>query len=270
MYGETVVPFEYAGVASGNMTRGLRPNDLPRSRSTSAGQYFEEMQRAGIVLDPEERKSSFLEQVKRAALFVGVEALLEEDLLAEVTNLVEKPTAVLGNFNSEYLRLPREVMISVMKKQQRYFPIEKNGQLMPNFVAIRNGDDQHLDLVQEGNEHVLGHALRMPTSLCEKMSSCRWQAYRPRLAGLTFHTKLGSMLDKADRIQKLVNDLDPDARARGRTRPLLRCRAARLCKADLVTKMVTEMTALRAPSAASTPSAPESMRRWPRPLASSI
>ncbi len=156
MYGETVIPFIYAGVASGNVTRGLRPNDSPEIEIHGAGQYLDEMRRAGIVLDEEERKTSIQEQVKRAASFVGGEALLEDDLLAEVANLVEKPTAVLGNFNADYLRLPREVLVSVMKKHQRYFPIEKNGKLLPNFVAIRNGDDQYLDVVQQGNEHVLG------------------------------------------------------------------------------------------------------------------
>jgi hypothetical protein len=105
------------------------------------------------VLDAE-AQTSIREQVSKAASFVGGEALIEEDLLAEVANLVERPTAVLGNFNPAFLHLPREVLASVMKKQQRYFPIEKDGKLMPNFVAVRNGDTQNLDLVQQGNEHV--------------------------------------------------------------------------------------------------------------------
>ena len=131
--------------------------------------------------------------------------MLDDDLLAESANLVEKPTAVLGNFEPDFLRLPREVLISVMKKHQRYFPIEKDGKLLPNFVAIRNGDDQYLDLVQQGNEHVLGarfadadffvrEDLKQPL---EELSPRTWQ-------GLTFHAKLGSMLDKTERIQKLV------------------------------------------------------------------
>ena len=81
---------------------------------------------------------------------------MEDDLLTEVTNLVEAPTALLGNFNPAFLKLPREVLISVMQKQQRYFPLQKDGSLLPNFVTVRNGDDQYLELVQQGNEHVLG------------------------------------------------------------------------------------------------------------------
>jgi glycyl-tRNA synthetase len=244
MFGETVVPLEYAGVHSGSSTRGLRPNDSPQIEVHSAGQYLEEMQRAGIMLDAEARRTSIREQVKQAASFVSGEALIEEDLLAEVANLVEKPTAVLGNFNPAFLRLPREVLTSVMKKQQRYFPIEKDGALLPNFVAVRNGDTQNLDLVQQGNEHVLGARFADADFFVREDVKLPLEAYRPRLEGLTFHTKLGSMLEKSERIQKLAGDLIPML---GLTEVdgLVARRAARLCKADLVTKMVTEMTSLQ-------------------------
>ncbi len=244
LYGETVIPFEYAGVSSGNATRGLRPNDSPEIEIRAAGQYLDEMRRAGIVLDEEERKTSIEEQVRRAASFVGGEALLEGDLLAEVSNLVEKPTAVLGNFNAEYLRLPREVLISVMKKQQRYFPIEKGGKLLPNFVVIRNGDDQHLDVVQQGNEHVLGARFADADFFVREDLKRPLEAYRTELKGLIFHAKLGSMLDKTERIQKLVNHLIGQLKLEADAAVFAR-RAARLCKADLVTRMVTEMTSLQ-------------------------
>jgi glycyl-tRNA synthetase len=244
MHGEVVIPFEYAGVASGSTSRGLRPNDSPEIEIRAASQYLDEIERAGILLDPQARKAAISEQVRRAASFVGGEAMLEDDLLDEVTNLIEKPTAVLGNFNPEYLQLPREVLTSVMKKHQRYFPIEKDGRLMPNFVAVRNGDDQFLDLVQQGNEHVLGARFADADFFVREDLKHPLEAFRPRLVGLMFHAKLGSMLDKTERIQKLVNEtismllLEREAAIHAR-------RAARLCKADLVTKMVTEMTSLQ-------------------------
>ena len=244
LYGETVIAFEYAGVSAGNVTRGLRPNDSPSIEILAASQYVDEMGRAGIVLDPVERRASIMEQVRRAASFVGGEALLQEDLVDEVANLVEKPTAVLGNFNPEFLRLPRDVLISVMKKHQRYFPIEKDGQLLPNFVAIRNGDDQHLDLVQQGNEHVLGARFADADFFVREDLRQPLEAYRPRLAGLTFHTKLGSILDKTERIEKLTRDLIPMLGLGAQEAEDAR-RAAHLCKADLMTKMVTEMTSLQ-------------------------
>ena len=170
--------------------------------------------------------------------------MLEDDLLAETANLVERPTAVLGNFNAEFLKLPREVLVSVMQKHQRYFPIEKDGKLMPNFVAIRNGDAQNLDLVQQGNEHVLGARFADADFFVREDVKQPLEAYVEQLGGLTFHTKLGTMLEKTERIQKLVSELVPmlglkkDEAAHAR-------RAAKLCKADLVTKMVTEMTSLQ-------------------------
>ncbi len=156
MYGESVMPFEYAGVTAGGMTRGLRPNNSPELAVRAASQYFEDIAALGIVLDADERAKAVRRQVEEAARKVGGAAVISEGLLTEVANLVEAPTAVLGNFDPDFLRLPREVLISVMQKHQRYFPIEKDGGLAPNFVAVRNGDDQHLELVQQGNEHVLG------------------------------------------------------------------------------------------------------------------
>ena len=130
LLGESVIQFEYAGVASSNVTRGLRPYDSPEIKIASADKYFDVIREAGIVLDKEERKASIVEQVKQAAALVGGEAIFDyvgatgqSPLLDEVTNLVEMPTAVMGEFNSEFLQLPREVLISVMKKHQRYFPI---------------------------------------------------------------------------------------------------------------------------------------------------
>jgi glycyl-tRNA synthetase len=244
LYGETLIPFEYAGVSSGSMTRGLRPNDSPEIEVHAASQYLDEIQRSGIVLDPAERRAAIVEQAKRSASFVGGEAILDVDLLDEVTNLVEKPTAVLGNFNPEFLQLPRDVLVSVMKKQQRYFPIEKDGKLLPNFVAIRNGDDQYLDLVQQGNEHVLGARFADADFFVREDVRQPLEAYRPLLAGLTFHTKLGSMLEKSERIQKLTAALIPMLGLEETEAQNAR-RAAHLCKADLVTKMVTEMTSLQ-------------------------
>jgi glycyl-tRNA synthetase len=244
LFGETVIPFQYAGVASGDATRGLRPNDSPEIEIRGVGQYLDEIRRAGIVLDTRERKDSIQEQVKRAAGFVGGEAMLEDDLLSEVANLVEKPTAVLGNFNSEYLLLPRDVLISAMKKHQRYFPIEKNGRLLPNFIAIRNGDEQHLDLVQQGNEHVLGARFADADFFVREDLKQPLEAFRARLSGLIFHAKLGSMLDKSERIQKLVSEMIPML-GLSKAEALTARAAARLCKADLATKMVTEMTSLQ-------------------------
>jgi glycyl-tRNA synthetase len=244
LLGDAVIPFEYAGAASGNITRGLRPYDSPEIKIPSAAKYFDVLRDAGVVLDKDERKKLIVEQVKKAAESVKGEAIIEEGLLDEVANLVEKPTAVLGSFDPEFLSLPRDVLISVMKKHQRYFPVEKDGKLMPNFIAVRNGDDQYLDIVRHGNEHVLGARFSDANFFVREDLKHPLEYYRDGLKTLVFQTKLGSMLDKSDRIEKLANELIPMLGLNADEAEFAR-RAAHLAKADLTTQMVTEMTSLQ-------------------------
>jgi glycyl-tRNA synthetase len=273
LLGEAVIPFEYAGVVAGKVSRGLRPYDSPEIEIPSADReaYVDMIREAGITLDKEERKASILEQVKQAASLVGGEVLIDDDLLNEVANLIEMPTAVMGAFDKEYLSLPRDVLISVMKKHQRYFPVQRVGAtlqgqtvttsgqsalqsgtktdpggspLLPHFIAIRNGDDLHIDVVREGNEHVLGARFADANFFVREDVKKPLEEYRSQLAGLTFHTKLGSMLDKSERIEKLVNELIPVLKLENDEAVFAR-RAAHLAKADLVTQMVTEMTSLQ-------------------------
>ena len=246
MLGEAVIPFEYAGVLSGNVTRGLRPYDSPEIEVPSADKYFEVIRDAGIVIDTVERKASIVEQVKQAADLVKGEAIIEEGLLEEVANLVEMPTAVMGGFPADYLELPRDVLISVMKKHQRYFPVQSAGYqtLLPYFVAIRNGDDLHLDIVREGNEHVLNARFADADFFVREDIKRPLEDYRVGLSTLTFQTKLGSMLDKSERMVKVVEDLIPMLGLEADEAVFAR-RAAFLAKADLVTQMVTEMTSLQ-------------------------
>jgi glycyl-tRNA synthetase len=244
LLGGSLLPFEYAGASAGNVTRGLRPYDSPEIRIPAANKYVDVLREAGIVLDQDERKKLIVEQVKKAAATAGGDALIDGGLLDEVANLIEKPTAVLGSFNQEFLSLPREVLISVMKKHQRYFPVEKDGRLLANFIAIRNGDDQYLDMVRHGNEHVLGARFADANFFVREDLKHPLEYYREGLKTLTFQTKLGSMLDKSGRLEKLAADLVPALRLDADETVFAR-RAAHLAKADLTTQMVTEMTSLQ-------------------------
>jgi glycyl-tRNA synthetase len=244
LLGDTILPFEYAGVVAGNISRGLRPYSSPDIQIPSAEKYFDVIRTAGITLDKEERKSSIIEQVNQAAALVGGEAIIEEGLLNEVVNLIEMPTAVMGGFNEEFLSLPKDVLISVMKKHQRYFPVQKNGKLLAHFIAIRNGDDIHIDTVRQGNEHVLGARFADANFFVREDVKLKLEEYRPKLSTLMFHTKLGSMLDKSERIEKLVNELIPVLKLE-KDEAVFARRAAHLAKADLATQMVTEMTSLQ-------------------------
>ncbi len=249
LLGETVIPFEYAGVSAGNVSRGLRPYDSPDLTISSAGSYFDTLRAAGIVLDLDERKTIIVEQVKAAAAQAGGEAIIEAGLLAEVANLIEKPTAVLGGFNPEFLQLPKDVLIGTMKKHQRYFPVRAVGAqhaapLLPNFIAIRNGDAEHLEIVKEGNEHVLGARFADANFFVREDIKFPLEHYRAGLEKLTFQTKLGSYLDKSERMLKLAEQL---AQMFGFSdvETLDLRRAIFLAKADLTTQMVTEMTSLQ-------------------------
>jgi glycyl-tRNA synthetase len=246
LLGETVIPFEYAGAVSSNVTRGLRPYDSPEIVVPSAGKYFDVIRDAGIVLDKEERKASIVEQVNQAAALVGGEAIIEEALLNEVTNLVEMPTAVMGGFDKESLSLPRDVLITVMKKHQRYFPVthSQSTNLLPHFIAIRNGDDLGIDVVRQGNEHVLGARFADANFFVREDLKQPLEAYRPGLSKIIFQTKLGSMLDKSERMLKLSAELAPMLALSEIEASNLQ-RATYLAKADLVTQMVTEMTSLQ-------------------------
>jgi glycyl-tRNA synthetase len=244
LYGAIVIPFEYAGLASGSVTRGLRPLDSPEIEIKSADKYFQLIESAGILLDPEARKARIVEQVRKAAAALKGEAIIDEDLLAEVANLVEQPTAVPGSFEADFLSLPEDVLISVMKKHQRYFPVKKNGKLQANFIVIRNGDDKHIDLVRQGNEHVLSARFADADYFVREDIKHPLEYYRDVLKTLIFQKQLGSMLDKAERIEKLAADLAPLLGLNVQETKTA-VRAAHLAKADLMTQMVVEMTSLQ-------------------------
>jgi len=244
--GDDVIPFAYAGLVSSRITRGLRflqPEQIPVS---SKEEYFNVLERQGILLDAEERKTAIQVQVQRLiALAGGDPDRLDAGLLDEVTNLVEAPTALLGSFDREHLSLPPEVLVSVMKKHQRYFPVfQTDGRLLPHFVAVRNGDGQHLDVVADGNEQVIRARFADAAFFIREDLQHKLEDFRAKLSTLTFQVKLGSMLDKSERIEHLVESLSPLLKLSAEeTQTALR--AAHLCKADLATHMVVEMTSLQ-------------------------
>jgi len=154
----------------------------------------------------------------------------------------------MGGFNEEFLSLPRDVLISVMKKHQRYFPVTNSQftNLLPHFIAIRNGDDLHIDTVREGNEHVLGARFADANFFVREDVKLKLEEYRPKLSALTFHTKLGSMLDKSNRMLILGAELSEMLGLKHDVTQLKHLsRSIFLAKADLATQMVTEMTSLQ-------------------------
>ncbi len=245
LHGENVISFSYADVLSSDTTRGLRPFDSPLHPVRDAAQYFATLASEGILLDIDARSASVRQQISAFAERVGGRVPEDSGLLDEVTNLVERPTALLGRFEEKYLKLPREVLVTVMRKHQRYFAVEDaQGKLMPYFIAVRNGDDQHLDRVTHGNEVVLRARFSDADYFYAQDTRKKLVDFLPRLATLTFQEKLGSMLDKNGRLEALVEPLSGLLKVDAKTLAVAKA-AAHLAKADLATQMVVEMTSLQ-------------------------
>ncbi|KAF0110906.1 MAG: glycyl-tRNA synthetase [Chloroflexi bacterium] len=245
MLGAAAIPFEFAGLTADAVTQGLRFREPQILAMGNPGEYISLLKNQGIILDPAQRKETIRQQVLKLAAEVGGSEKIDEDLLEEVNQLVEAPTALRGSFDAAHLQLPSEVLISVMKKHQRYFPVQTNeGKLLPYFIAIRNGDKQGLDVVTDGNEQVISARFADANFFINEDLKRKLPDMLEKLGTLTFQQKLGSMLDKSKRITVLVETLGPQL-GLSASEQKTALRAAELCKADLVTHMVIEMTSLQ-------------------------
>jgi glycyl-tRNA synthetase len=207
--------------------------------------YFKTLKEQRIEPDLRARRTAILEEVRALAAEVGGSVADDPELVDEVANLVEAPYALRGTFGEEHVSLPRQVLIAVMKKHQRYFPVEDNeGRLLPYFIAVCNGAKRSLEPVRNGNEHVLRARFADAAFFVRQDLEHTLEDHLNQLGMLTFQSELGSMLDKVSRLEKLTKTLSspfglsPDQRE-------VALRAAHLCKADLATKMVVEMTSLQ-------------------------
>ncbi|MCP4356583.1 MAG: glycine--tRNA ligase subunit beta [Chloroflexi bacterium] len=253
LYGPAIVPFSYAGVESGRVSRGLRPYDSPEIMIDNAFNYGGLLKKQGIVLRTDRRKDQINLVASKLAAEKGGHILNDPDLLAEVANLVERPTPLRGTFAKRFLKLPAEVLVAVMKKHQRYFPVyDVDERLMPYFLGVRNGDEKHLDVVIEGNEHVLAARFADAEFFYGQDIEYTLTDFLPKLDTLAFQAKLGSMLDKAHRLEKLTPVVaemlaldEADTPVLSEAEVAAAQRAAALSKADLASSMVVEMTSLQ-------------------------
>ena len=246
LLGEDVIPFNFAGLQSGRTTRGLRFSENPSQVLKDPSEYLEYLSLQGIVLNPQVRKETVWQQALSLAEKTGGTLADDPDLLEEVTNLVERPTALLGTYEKRYLdTLPPEVLIGVMKKHQRYFPVlDKEGNLTQHFIIVRNGDEHYGDVVVDGNLQVIHARFADAEFFIREDKESPLEAFVPKLAQLTFQKELGSMLDKTARIQALVSEIGTHIDLPAQEQKLAD-RTALLCKADLATAMVVEMTELQ-------------------------
>lgn len=243
---DKVIPFEFAGLKSGNQTRGLRFMDSADHSVASLQEYQTFLRNQGIILDQNLRRQSIWEQALKLAGSVQGTLADDQELLREITNLVEKPTAMMGSFDEHYLgNLPSEVLVGVMKKHQRYIPVlDQEGKLTNHFIIVRNGDEVGAETVVDGNLQVVLARFADAEFFVREDMKKRLEDFVPKLSQLTFQKELGSMLDKTDRIVYLTGVL-ADKMGLNEQEKTVASRVANLSKADLASEMVVEMTALQ-------------------------
>ena len=240
---DEVLEVNLEGIVSSNVTKGHRFLGEKEFTVNSLEDYYEKLEKNYVILDQNKRKELIKNQCIEVANSLGGEVEFDDDLLEEVTHLVEYPTAFYGEFDSAYANLPKEVVTTPMKEHQRYFPVVKDGKLLPNFIAVRNGNDYKIDVVKAGNEKVLVARLEDALFFYKEDTKKNLESYIEKLKTVVFQAKLGTVYDKTLRIEKLSSDILESLNLNYIKEDVIR--AAKLCKADLVTGMVFEFTELQ-------------------------
>jgi glycyl-tRNA synthetase beta chain len=237
MYGEETGFGKVLGIESGSVSRGHRfhaPQEISLKRPED---YVEQLRQARVITDFHERCGIIRDQVAAAAGELGATALVDEDLLEEVASLVEWPVALAGSFDESFLKVPAEALISSMQSHQKYFPlVDGEGRLRANFITVSNIESRDPQQVIAGNERVIRPRLADAAFFFAQDQQQSLASRLERLAAVVFQKKLGSVLDKTQRIQRLAGEL---AAITGANREQAE-RAGELCKTDLVSDMVLE------------------------------
>ncbi|HXY53480.1 MAG TPA: glycine--tRNA ligase subunit beta [Nitrospirota bacterium] len=242
LWGGSVVNFELNGIRSGNLSRGHRFMSPGAFIVKDFKTYSTQTEPNSVVIDPEVRKQRIVKQARELAQAKGGTVLDDPGLVEEVANLVEYPVAVMGSFSKEYLRVPKEVLITAMREHQRYFSVAaSDGDLLPCFITISNTRAEDMEVVRAGNERVLAARLSDAAYFFDHDVK---QPLADRVEGLkkvTYQEKLGTVYDKIERVKALsaylAGHLDADKNVSER--------AAYLCKADLLTGIVGEFPKLQ-------------------------
>jgi glycyl-tRNA synthetase beta chain len=243
LFGDEVIETEILSVQSGRETRGHRFHHPDTIYIGTPSDYEELLYSQGkVIADFERRAHAIHGQIEEAAARTGGKAVIDPELLDEVTAMIEWPTAVLGNFERRFLDVPHEALISTMKANQKYFHlVDGQGKLLPHFITISNVDSKDLDKVREGNERVVRPRLSDAEFFWTQDRKHRLSDQLQHLKSVVFQKQLGSMHDKSERVSQLAgviaHSLGGDAEAAEHAGILSRC--------DLMTGMVSEFPELQ-------------------------
>ena len=231
-----VVPFEIEGIVSGNKSRGHRFFGKEFEVSTPE-EYFTKIRENNVIIDLDERRALVKDLVAKCAE-AGEQVHIEDELLDEVTNLIEYPCPIVGSFNSDFLEVPQEILIISMQVHQRYFPIlDSNGKLLPKFVVVRNGIESS-DFVRKGNEKVLSARLADARFFYQEDLKHPLADNVEKLKTVVFQKDLGTIYQKIERSKEIATYLIDVLGCADRKEDILR--TVYLAKADLVSNMIGE------------------------------
>jgi glycyl-tRNA synthetase beta chain len=242
LHGSSVLDATILDTKTGNISRGHRFMAQGDVTFHDADDYVNKLKAEHVIVDFEERQHMIEEQVKAEADKLGGVAQIDPELLDEVTALVEWPVALTGQFDTEFLKVPSECLVSSMAEHQKYFHVlDKDGNLMPNFITISNIESSNPRSVIEGNEKVIRPRLADAMFFYEKDRQVPLQNYQTKIRKVVFQKELGSLLDKSKRVAELAEYIAPITHADVTQAR----RAAILSKCDLATQMVGEFANLQ-------------------------
>ncbi|MBB6445993.1 glycine--tRNA ligase subunit beta [Bacillus benzoevorans] len=244
LYGQEIIPFSITNVETSNWSMGHRFLG-GRVEFTNPSDYEEVLLNAFVIADPQKRQGMILEQIKVLENENGWVIPVDQDLLEEVNNLVEYPTALFGKFSEAFLDLPAEVLITSMKEHQRYFPVKAgDGKLLPFFVTVRNGNQEYLENVARGNEKVLHARLSDADFFYREDQKAEIGQALEKLKKIVYHEEIGTLAQKVTRVRRLTNWLTGQLQFTEEQQKNAD-RAAEICKFDLVSNMVYEFPELQ-------------------------
>lgn len=245
LFGNEVIDFTFAGLVAGRTTYGHRFLAPGPFEVADADSLVDVVRSASVIPSEAEREQVIREGVAKAEAETGFTAVLHPKTLVEVINLAEYPTVLVGTFDEEFLKVPEEIIVDAMLVHQRYFPLyDKDGKLTNRFIVVSNGDPACAETIVDGNERVVRARLYDAKFFYDEDLKQPLESYVDHLGEVVFQEKLGTMLDKTNRIQRLADHLAEDAGLAGQDLNDVE-RAARLCKADLVTSAVVEFTSVQ-------------------------
>jgi len=240
--GEEILPVKLFDQTASNLTFGHRFHSPDSIKINNAAEYEQKLASKNVIACFEERKAKIRIQVEKIAKEKQATAVISEDLLEEVTALVEWPVALLGNFDESFLKVPSEALISSMAEHQKYFHlIDHQEKLLPYFITVSNIESKNPAAVIEGNEKVIRPRLADAKFFYDSDCKNTLESYVEKLKKIVFQNKLGSLYAKTQRIKSLALDIAEQLNSDKE----LAARAAELCKCDLMTDMVGEFSDLQ-------------------------